>query len=467
MEEKLRDLSLATLVEISALTDKHVGKEVRVKGFVSAMRSTRSVVFVTIRDRLETVQAIIFKGKEFNEEQFSIGSLGVECYIECIGKIKEAKPLVFSCTKQSIELELTSLKVLGGITEQLPFSVKDASATEEERKMNESICAVSYNIRLDNRFLDLRVPHSLAIFKVISGVMTLFREYLTKRDFMEIKTTKIIQSGSEGGSNLFTLDFFGKKAFLAQSPQLYKQMAVIGGLKRVFEIGHVYRAEQSNINRYLSEFTGLDIEMELDGTYIDTVKFIHSLFVYIFDTLKSSYSKEIEIIRSYRHFEDIKYNQEPFIITHRECVDILKGLGHTIEYDADFNREQERILGAEVKKAQGVDLFVIIGYPACERAFYTYVDETGTTRSYDFILRGEEILSGAQRVTSYEKLKEAIAAKGIPVESMGHYLEPFKFGAPPHIGCGIGLERLMKSYFAFDDIRYFILFPRDPNRIYP
>lgn len=467
MEEKLKNLTLTSPVEIQNISEKLIGQDIRLRCFVSTMRVTRSLVFLTLRDRLDTVQAIIVKGREFDEQKFSMDKLTVECFVECFGKVKEAKPAVFSCTKQDVEIELFSLKILGNVIEQLPFSLKDISATEEERKTNESICAVSYNLRLDNRSLDLRATPTQAIFRVVSGVMRLFREYLAKRDFVEIKTPKIIQSGSEGGSNLFSINYFDREAYLAQSPQLYKQMAIIGGLKRVFEIGHVYRAEQSNINRYLSEFVGLDIEMELDGSYIDLIKLIYSLFKSIFDTLRSEYSKELEIIRKYKHFEDIKYNEEPFIITHKECVDILKGLGYEMTYNDDFSREQEKALGAEIKKAQGIDIFVVTGYPACERAFYTYVDETGATRSYDFVLRGEEVLSGAQRETSYEKLKDAIIAKGISVESLKNYLEPFKFGAPLHGGCGIGLERVLKSYFGFDDIRHFSLFPRDPNRLYP
>ncbi|KAM0681390.1 hypothetical protein GINT2_000592 [Glugoides intestinalis] len=464
---ELEKLTLNPLVEVKDLDQALIGKEVRMTGFVSTLRSKGSVIFITIRDTLYTVQAIIVKGKNFDENQFSLKSLAVESFVEVHGLVKEAKPLIFSCTKQNIEIEVKSLKVLGIVIEQLPFNLKDASATMQEKAENSSICNVAYNLRLDNRFLDLRMPQTQAIVRVMDGVMSMFREFLRKQKFIEIKTTKLIQSGSEGGSNMFSVNYFDKKAYLAQSPQLYKQMAIIGGLKRVFEIGHVYRAEQSNINRYLSEFTGLDIEMELDGDYLGVVKFIYSIFVFIFDSLKSEYDMELEIIRKYKHFEDLKYVKNPIIISHRECVDILREKGYEISYSEDFSREQEKALGSVIKEKHDVDIFVIIGYPASERAFYTYVDENGETRSYDFILRGEEILSGAQRITDYEKLKTAITAKGISLESLSNYLEPFKFGAPPHAGCGIGFERVLKSYLDFDDIRYFSLFPRDPNRLYP
>lgn len=454
-------------MEIKDLNESRIGKQVRVKGFIDSIRHSKHLTFITIRDQMDTVQALIIKPKGFDEELFSFKFLVPQAYIEVVGKAKEAKPLVYSCTKQNIEIELSSAKVLGQVHEALPFSLKDASATEKERQENSSICNVGYHIRLDNRALDLRMPQTQAIVRIMDGTMFFFRDFLRKNNFIEIKTTKIIQSGSEGGSNLFKIKYFDQEAYLAQSPQLYKQMAVIGGLKRVYEIGHVYRAEQSNINRYLSEFVGLDIEMEIDGSYLDLIDFIHSVLVNIFDSIEKEYSRELETIRKYRHFENIKYSKTPLIISHREAVDILKKKNISISYSDDFSRENERILGEAIKASHDVDLFVIKDYPASERAFYTYVDDDGDTRSYDFILRGEEILSGAQRATDLEKLKHAISSKDISVESLSNYLEPFKFGVPPHGGCGMGFERLLKAYFGFDDIRYFSLFPRDPARLYP
>lgn len=467
MEKELETLNIHEIIKIKNLDRTYAGKKIKTRGFLSNIRNSKSIAFLTLRDQLETVQAIIVKQQNAESEKFPFEGLTAECYISVQGIVKDANPLIFGCTKQDIELELSSVEIVGPVYQSLPFSLKDASASEEEKARNAKICNVGYNIRIDNRSLDLRMFQTQAIVRIMDGVMFSFRDFLRKSDFIEIKTAKIIQGGSEGGSNLFSIDFFNQKAFLAQSPQLYKQMAIIGGLKRVYEIGHVYRAEQQNTNRYLSEFVGLDIEMELDGTYLDLISFIHSILVNIFDFISSQYSKELEIIRKYKHFENIKYSKKPLIVTHREAVDILKSKGIEITYNDDFSRENEKLLGNHIKELHDIDLFVIKDYPASERAFYTYVDENGSTRSYDFILRGEEILSGAQRTTNYEKLKSAIISKGIPVESLSNYLEPFKFGVPPHGGCGMGFERLLKSYFGFDDIRYFSLFPRDPSRLYP
>lgn len=465
--EELKNLNLNSLTEINSLNDSCASHKIRVRGFVHAIRDTRSVAFITLRSQIDTVQLIIVKQKDSKDDTFSLSKLTNECFVEVFGKVKLVKTPVFGCTKQSIEIEVSSLTILGEVISELPFSMKDAGATEKERASNDSICSVAYNIRLDNRSLDFRLPQTQSIVRIMDGVMFFFRNYLRKNDFIEIKTTKIIQSGSEGGSNLFSVDYFDKKAYLAQSPQLYKQMAVIGGLKRVYEIGHVYRAEVSNINRYLSEFVGLDIEMELDGTFLDTINFIYRILTNIFDSIKTEYPRELEIIRNFKNFEDLKYSTVPLIITHRSAVDILKKKGVEITYEDDFSREQEKVLGQYIKETEDTDIFIIKEYPASVRAFYTFVDENGISRSYDFILRGEEILSGAQRVNIYEDLKKAILAKGISLESLSNYLEPFKYGCPPHAGCGIGFERLLKSYFGFDDIRYFSLFPRDPNRLYP
>ncbi|KAI5169504.1 aspartyl-tRNA synthetase [Pancytospora epiphaga] len=468
MEKDLAKLSLVTLSPISTLCSSLDQKTIRIRGFLSSLRCTSRVAFIIMRELLDTVQCVVEIPKDNPENGIDIKALNVESYIEITGTVKVVKNLIKSCTIGDVEIAVTNISILGPVTAKLPFSLKDASASEEEKAKNPGICKVSYNIRLDNRFLDFRIPHSLAIFRVVDGATAAFRNFTRKNGFMEIKTTKIIQSASEGGSNLFSMNYFGKDAFLVQSPQLYKQMAVIGGMKRVCEVGHVYRAEQSNINRYLSEFTGLDIEMELGNHYHELVRFLYSVLVNMFDTLKTDYSKELEIIRKYRPFEDVKYTEEPVIITHREAVDELRSVGVSIGYEDDFNREQEKILGGIVKKKHGVDMFVVTEYPEDVRAFYTYVDkETGRTHSYDIILRGEEVLSGARRVTNYDDLEKAVLKRNITLESLQFYLDCFKFGAPPHGGGGFGLERILKAYLDFDDIRYFALYPRDPSRIFP
>lgn len=464
----MSDLRIYSTTAVSSLCAKNENKFVRLYGFVETLRHTRNVTFMTLRESLDTVQLIVSVRDADESLCKTVKELSLESFIEVCGEVREAHSPIRSCTNQDLEIDVVSVKTLGPVTKTLPFSIKDASASDSDREKNPSVCNVNYGLRMDYRFLDFRVPSTTAIIHVLDGAMAAFRSFLRKNRFIEMKTTKIIQSGSEGGANLFSLNYFGNQAFLAQSPQLYKQMAVVGGLQRIYEIGHVYRAEQSNVNRYLSEFTGVDIEMEQFGDYLDTVRFIYSMLVHVFDTLKEEYAREIEIIRSYRPFEDIKFGKEPIIITHRDAITMLREGGSDVQYDEDLSREMEKQLGNFMKKKHDVDIFVVIEYPANCRAFYTHVDpETGRSSSFDVILRGEEVLSGARRETNPMALKKAVEDRGMDPEALSFYLDCFNYGAPPHAGCGIGFERLLKSYFNFDDIRYFALFPRDPNRIYP
>ncbi|KAI4292854.1 aspartyl-tRNA synthetase [Pancytospora philotis] len=469
MDTKLNEMTLTERTLVADLDESFDEKRVRVRGFVSTVRCMRKFAFIVLREGIDTLQLIYELPKEgLGEDAVNPRTLNLESYVEVVGRVRKVATPVGACSKSSIELDIEELALISASVAPLPFSLKDASATAEEREKNPSICNVSYSLRLDNRFLDLRMAQTQAIFRVVSGFRGAFLEYALENGFSEISTTKIIQSGSEGGSNLFSMDYFGKTAYLAQSPQLYKQMAIAGGMRRVFEIGHVYRAEQSNINRYLSEFVGVDFEMEIDRDYREAVRFVYSAIVHVLDAVKRRYAREIEIIRGYRPFADLVYEAEPVVITHHDAVDLLRARGVAVGYEDDFSREAEKILGEIVKEKHGVDLFVVVEYPEMQRAFYTYVDKsTGKSHSYDFIMRGEEILSGARRITAYEDLEAAVVKRGLNPTSIQFYLDCFKYGVPPHAGCGIGLERLLKSYFSFDDIRYFTLYPRDPNRIYP
>lgn len=471
MESQLSNVFLSQLHELKVIDGTLDGKTVRVRGFVLKASCTGKYIFIVLRDDGYTMQCVLPKPVGDSTKLAEFGELKkitLESYVEFEGRVVKQNVEISGCTKRDVELHISRFKGLSYADKNLPFSMKDASATLVERENNPKLPTVAYNICLDNRALDFRTPQSRSIFRVIDGVMFFFRNYLRRHDFVEIKSPKLIESSSEGGANLFSVDYFKRKAYMAQSPQLYKQMAIVGGFKRVYEIGHVYRAEESNINRYLSEFVGLDFEMEITTDYNDVIRFIHHMFVDIFDNLKKDYSHELESVRAFHLFEDISYGRDPVILTHRECVDLLLSEGIQMEYDADFNNENEKRLGSLVKKLHSVDIFVIKDYPLSTRPFYTYRNKDGcTTRSYDFLIRGEEILSGAQRVNVFEDLSKYVEEKGISVNSLGGYLNSFKYGAPPHGGCGIGLERLMKAYFGMDDIRYFSLFPRDPNRLYP
>eukprot|EP00866_Antonospora_locustae_P001795 jgi/Antlo1/1795/1410 len=472
LEKGAESTILAVKTDVENIANHLPGRAVSLRGFVHCIKVKGKRGFLILRSGTDTVQCtyshIEREGVCIDEDSFFfLSKTPLESFIEIEGILQETGFPIKSCTVQDREVVVRCFRTMS-VAVDLPFSLRDVSTPEKERK-DRNVATVSYSKCLDSRALDLRAPHSQSIFRIVDSFMHMYRCILRKNGFVEIKTPKLIETASEGGANCFSVDFFKRKAFLAQSPQLYKQMAVIGGLKRVYEIGHVYRAEESNTNRYLSEFVGLDLEMEIRTTYTEVYVFVYKLLTSIFNYLESECREDLETIRRFRHFENIRYRSDPLVLTYNECVELLRKSGFIMEYGTDFNREAEKTLGAIVKKEHGVDLFVIESYPLAVRAFYTKRSDSDSalSNSYDFILRGEEILSGAQRISDYGELLESVDRAGISRDSIKGYLEAFKFGVPPHGGVGIGLERLLKAYFGFSDIRYFSMFPREPARLYP
>lgn len=325
------------------------------------------------------------------------------------------------------------------------------------------------NARLDNRILDLRVPANQAIMKLSSGICKFFRRFLEDRDFVEIHTPKLLGGTSEGGAEVFRTKYFGQDACLAQSPQLYKQMGVICDLERVFEIGPVFRAEDSNTPRHLCEFTGLDLEMTFNEHYFEVVDLICELFESIISNLNSAYSKEIAIVKEQYPFEDFQFKTPVPRLKFSEAVELLAEEGYTQNPHKDLETANEKALGEIVKKKYETDFFVVYNYPLEARPFYSMVNPTEPeyTNSYDFFMRGEEILSGAQRVHDPELVKKRAIEKEIPPETIKDYIECFQYGAYPHGGGGIGLERVLKLFLGIHNIRKCSMFPRDPKRLFP
>jgi nondiscriminating aspartyl-tRNA synthetase len=328
---------------------------------------------------------------------------------------------------------------------------------------------VGQNTRLNNRILDLRVPANQAIMRVSAGICRFFREFLQDSEFVEIHSPKLIGGTSEGGAEVFRLDYFGNPACLAQSPQLYKQMGVVCDLERVFEIGPVFRAEKSMTPRHLCEFTGLDLEMAFYEHYFEVLDLICEMFGYIFEKLNEKYKKEIEVVREQYPFEDFVFKKDVPKIKFSEAVEILKEAGYEQNPLKDLETENEEVLGRIVKEKYGTDFFVVYNYPKDARPFYSMLDPTNEeyTNSYDFFMRGQEILSGAQRIHDPAMLKERAIEKGIPPETIEDYINCFQYGSYPHAGAGIGLERILKLFLGIHNIRKCSMFPRDPKRLTP
>jgi aspartyl-tRNA synthetase len=298
----------------------------------------------------------------------------------------------------------------------------------------------------------------------------LFREFLTNHNFIEIHTPKLIGGASEGGSDVFTLDYFGQPACLAMSPQLHKQMtAACSGFERVFEVGPVFRAENSNTHRHLCEFTGLDLEMAIHEHYDEVLHLMSEMFVYIFDGIKSRCAVEIERVREQHPFEDLQYLRPTLKLTFAEGCAMLREAGIKQGEYEDLSTENEKKLGELVKAKYHTDFFFMDKYPLDVRPFYTMPcpHDPKSSNSYDFFVRGQEIVSGAQRIHEPTLLEERATAKGIPLDQITSYVNSFRHGALPHGGGGVGLERVVMLYLGLPNIRKSAWFPRDPKRLFP
>ena len=284
--------------------------------------------------------------------------------------------------------------------------------------------------------------------RIRSGILKNFRDSLYDDNFIEINTPKLIAGASEGGADVFKTDYFGQTACLAQSPQLYKQMAISSDLKRVFEIGPVFRAEKSNTRRHLCEFTGLDMEMEIKSHYNEALLVVHNVFRRIFSKLESDYRLELDIIRAQYDSKKVEITQEPLIIHWEDGIRMLRNAGHEAGDFDDLTSAQELQLGAIVKEKFKSDFFILDQYPSNIRPFYTMLnpDDTRYSNSYDMFLCGQEICSGAQRCHDPTLLEAAIVKKGIDPESLRFYIDCFRHGISPHAGAGIGLDRVVFLY---------------------
>ncbi len=293
---------------------------------------------------------------------------------------------------------------------------------------------------------------------------------MTNRKFTEIHSPKLLGTSSESGASVFPVNYFEKTAYLAQSPQLYKQMMINADHQGVFEIGPVFRAENAQTNSHLCEFTGLDLEMALTPPYVyrEIINELWGCLIYMFNYVETNNKKELEYFNTCHKYDKLIVPNDPVIISFLDGVKLLTDAGYVQANDQDISTENERLLGGIMKEKYGSDLFVLEKYPSCVRPFYTMADDADKkySKSYDFIMRGREICSGAQRVHNYNELLNKIKEVSA-IEPFEDYLDSFKYGSKPHGGGGFGLERIVMLYFDLKNVRYTSLFPRDPHRLTP
>lgn len=455
---------------------KDDGREVLFRARVHNKRQQgATLAFLTLRQQSDLIQALLKVNKEGTVSKQMVkwaGSLNLESIVLVRGIVRKVEEPIKSATVQNLEIHITKIHTISETPEALPILLEDASRSEAEAEAA-GLPVVNLDTRLDARVIDLRTVTNQAIFKIQSGVCSLFREFLSKRNFTEAHTPKLLGAPSEGGASVFEVSYFKGKAYLAQSPQFNKQQLMVADFERVYEIGPVFRAENSNTHRHMTEFTGLDLEMTFEEHYHEVLDQLSDLFMFIFTELKARYSKEIELVRRQYPVEDFKLPKDGKMIRihYKEGISMLREAGKEIDDFEDLSTENEKLLGKLVKEKYDTDFYILDKFPLAIRPFYTMPDpeDPRYSNSYDFFMRGEEILSGAQRIHDHELLQERMKEHGLSPEDPGlkDYCDAFTYGCAPHAGGGIGLERVVMFFLDLKNIRRASLFPRDPKRLRP
>ncbi|EKD94157.1 MAG: hypothetical protein ACD_27C00021G0003 [uncultured bacterium] len=425
--------------KISAVS-KSLGQTVTLAGFVHSLRNQGKIAFLRLRDDSGSLQVVILSS---NAEAFSIvKSLSVESVVEITGLVKAAPQV-----PEKLELEAQAITVLSVADSSLPIPVSAEKGAVD----------VDVAKRFDWRWLDLRKSDSHRIFRVWTALEQGMRAYFAEHDFVQIYAPSLMSAASESGAEVFEVKYFETKAYLAQSPQFYKQMAIASGFEKVFLVGPVFRAELSFTTRHMTEFTGWDFEI----AYINSH---HEIMDTLEASLKAGFTelKKQELIQ-----ESISL---PFArLTFADAKTQLQKAGVTSDKPHDFSPDEEREICRLVKEDSGSDFVFIYDYPPEGRAFYhmRHTDNPALTKGFDLLYKGVEITTGAQREHRYDVLVKQAKERGLTAESLSDYLNFFKYGCPPHGGVGIGPGRIVAQILGLSSVKESAFLPRDVKRLRP
>ena len=431
-------------ISASAVSPELDGRQVRLKGWVEEIRELGGITFLILRDATGTAQITVPRKQVNGEINKVLSILNRESVIEIRGSVKRSEK-----ARRGVEVIPDSMQVYSLAEKPLPMGVVDRVNVEADT-------------RFDNRFMDLRKAERAVIFRVRSHMTLLLRKELERLGFVEVHTPKIVAEGAEGGATLFKVDYFGKKAYLAQSPQLYKQILMSSSLNRVYEIAPAYRAEPSDTVRHTSEFISFDAEMSFIDGLEDVLSTLEELM----------HSVLVQTAEQWRErIEDAGYAfpqppRRPFRrLRYTECLDILNSEGNAVREGDDLDTEAEKIIGRAMAE-KGYSMYFITHYPEAIKPFY--IMEEGTySLSFDLEFIGTEMASGGQREHRYQELVERMKKKQLDPKSFSFYLNAFRYGMPPHGGWGLGMDRLVSTFLNLGNIREAILFPRDRIRLAP
>lgn len=417
-----------------------VGETVRLCGFVDTIRDQKHVTFIILRDRTGLVQIVCEKDKGL-----PLSDLTPESAITVTGTVTAAPQVKLG----GIEVQCTALVIESKA--ETPLPVAPDSGIDK---------------KLDWRFLDLRDTQKRLIFEVQTTLTDAMRDYWQKHEFIEIRSPKLMGTASETGAEVFKVKYFDTTAYLAQSPQFYKQMAMAAGFERIFEIGPVFRAEPSFTSRHATEYISIDMEMAWIDGIEDIMQTEEEWLAHAITAVKEKHGKAIA-----EYFGlDLVVPSTPFPrVTLEQARQILAEKGHVIAHKADLDPAGERLLSQHIKETTGHDFVFVTDYPADVRAFYhkRRDDDPTVTQSFDLLFKGVEITTGAMREHRHAQLIEQAKSKGMSLEPLQSYTDFFRYGCPPHGGCGVGLERVLMLLLGLDNIRDTMYLYRGPHRLIP
>lgn len=425
---------------------ENVGKHVLLKGWIHEIRDQSKLKFILIRDITGIAQAIVKEGQELFD---LVPKISKESVVELEGLVKEEKQ-----APGGIEVVVERLEVISKPEDRLPIQVIEKTSDE-----------ASLPKRLDYRWIDLRKPKNALIFKVWTKMEAAMREYWLNSGFIEIHSPKLMETATESGSELFALPYFDRTAFLAQSPQFYKQMAMAAGFEKVFEVGPVFRANPSHTTRHDTEFTSVDVEISFIDSHEDVMAFEEGWLKFIVENVKEKFGKEIKEVFG----KTVVLPTIPFPrITLNEAKKLLEEKGQASR-EEDLSTEEERFLSEIIMEKYGHEFVFVKDYPVSVRPFYhmRHEGDPSLTKSFDLLWNGIEITTGAQREHRYEILKKQAIEKKVDLGLIEDYLNFFKYGCPPHGGFGLSPTRLLMSILGIKNVREVTFVPRDPERLRP
>lgn len=451
--EKKEDMTnIESIIEAFKSGELKDGDAVTVKGALHRIKDMSGFAFVNVRGQRTVFQCIW----DAEKSKCDLKEFSVE---ECV--IIDGILVAEERSRLGFDIQILDMKRVSGKAAQLPIEISN----------NRKIDKLNLNTLLDNRIITLRNPKVRAIMRVADGVMYAFRDFLRKEGFVEFVPPKIVSAGAEGGADMFEVDYFGQKAYLNQSPQMYKQI-MVGVFTKAFTVGPVFRAEKYSTNRHINEFQGLDLEMGFIDSFEDLIKLEARMMKHIVDVLNVEYAPELDIVlgEGVRLPEITKAPTIKFMDAKKLYAEAHPGMvGEQVLLEPDFAPDEEKWLGEYFNEKHNSPLVFVTHYPSVKRPFYAMDDpeDPKYTLSFDLLLNGLEVTTGGQRIHDYEEQVEKMKKRGMNIEDFEDYLTMHKYGMPPHGGMGLGLERVVENLLNLSNIKLATAFPRDRDRVRP